>query len=122
MEPVDYGGRDSGVCRVYRRTVDKSPASASTHSRRDMTVVFAVHDGGSTDSLYQMEIPVDSVIFTDSGGSVHLHQHPQSRDTRPESDAGAAECMVCAPRHSVYILLQRLWLCLPLGCGGIMAA
>ena len=115
VEPVDYGGRDSGVCRVYRRTVDKSPASASTHSRRDTTVVFAVHAGGSADSIYQMEIPVDSVILTDSGGSVHLHKYPQSRDTRPESDAGAAECMVCAPRHGIYILLQCLRLRLPLG-------
>ena len=122
MEPVDYGGRDSGVCRVHRRTVDKSPAPASTHSRRDATVVFAVHDGGSADCIYQMEIPVDSVILTDSGGSVHLHQYPQSRDTRPKSDAGTAECMVCAPRHGVYILLQCLRLCLPLGSGGTVAA
>ena len=119
---MDDDGRDSGVCSVHRRSVGESLPSPAAHTWRDATVVFVVYDGGSADCIYQMEIPVDSVILTDSGGSVHLHQYPQSRDTRPKSDAGTAECMVCAPRHGVYILLQRLWLCVPLGCGGTVAA
>lgn len=85
-------------------------------------MVFAIHDGGCTDGIYKVEIPMDSTFLTDSGHDVHLHQYPQSRDSRPRTHAGIAERMVCAPRHGIYILLQCLWLCLPLGSGGTMAA
>lgn len=53
---------------------------------------------------------MDTLLLDAPCHGVHGYQHPQTRDSRPDTHACIAKRMVCTTRIGIYVLIRTAWL------------
>ena len=76
------------------------------------TMVLTFHGHIRTNHIFKMEISLDTFILYSAIDCVLYNQHPETRNTRPVTDASPTKHLVYSARHCIYVLILRTWLCI----------
>ena len=104
---------DSCVACLHHRSLVHSRQTADAHNRRDKTLVFILRHDLRTGDLYEMGLQMDNPLLEHPVGSVHSSEHPQTGNSRPDIDAGTAECMVHPARYRIHVFVLAAWMLVP---------